>query len=212
MGNGKRDMHEPERGSSPFLIHDRSSPAERWDARYREGVAEQTPARALLENLHLLPSTGCALDLACGLGANAVVLARAGLATHAWDVSPVAIARLAELAAAEGLALHAAVRDVVETPPEPARFDVIVVARFLERTLAPALTAALKPGGLLFYETFAGPYRGTGPSNPDWRLAEGELLRLFAPLRPRVYREELDAGDPARGWRGMALLVAEKPR
>jgi 2-polyprenyl-3-methyl-5-hydroxy-6-metoxy-1,4-benzoquinol methylase len=33
-----------------------------------------------------------ALDLACGLGANALVLAKQGLTTEAWDISAIFIA------------------------------------------------------------------------------------------------------------------------
>jgi tellurite methyltransferase len=33
-------------------------------------------------------------------------------------------------------------------------FDVIVVSRFLDRTLSDAIIDALKPDGLLFYQTF----------------------------------------------------------
>jgi len=59
---------------------------DKWNARYR--MADTTvadPAVVLSENLHLLPARGCALDLACGAGANALLLARHGLETHAWD-------------------------------------------------------------------------------------------------------------------------------
>lgn len=33
-------------------------------------------------------------------------------------------------------------------------FDVIVVSRFLDRTLGDAIIEVLKPDGLLFYQTF----------------------------------------------------------
>jgi tellurite methyltransferase len=108
--------------------------------------------------------------------------------------------------------VHAEVRDVVACPPRAESFDVIVVSRFLERALAPALIAALRPAGLLFYQTFTQSTVGDpkGPMNPDYRLAPQELLRLFQPLRLRVYREEGSVGDTTRGWRNEALLVAQK--
>jgi len=183
--------------------------AAKWDARYREaGTAEAT--RVLAENRHLLPAAGEALDLACGLGGNALLLARHGLRTTAWDLSPVAIDHLRREAA--GLPLRAEVRDVVAVPPAPGSFDVIVVSRFLERDLCPALMAALRPGGLLFYQTFTRDKAGPGgPTNLDFLLAENELLRLFADLRLRVYREEGSIGDIGQGLRNEALLVAQKP-
>ena len=66
----------------------------RWDQRYADALAPNPPARVLTDNLHLLPAEGDALELACGLGGNALALAGAGLRTQAWDLSPVALAKL----------------------------------------------------------------------------------------------------------------------
>lgn len=182
---------------------------QKWDRRHAGAIGMPEPARVLAENRHLLPARGRALDLACGLGANALLLAGRGLVTDAWDLSPVAIARLR--AAARELPLAAEVRDVVAEPPAPDRFDVIVVSWFLNRALAPALVVALRPGGLLFYQTFTETkVEAIGPENPDFLLREGELLSLFRPLRARVYREEGRLGDIHEGFRNAALLVAER--
>ncbi|WP_083330671.1 class I SAM-dependent methyltransferase [Halofilum ochraceum] len=184
-----------------------------WEARYRERSATQPrPAAVLTDFDHLLPASGDALDLACGLGGNALHLARHGLITRAWDSAATAIDRLAAQARVEGLALTAEVRDVVEHPPAASTFDVIVVSRFLDRALCPALAAALRPGGLLFYETFtrAGLTRH-GPQNDQYRLADNELLALFPALRVRVYRDENRAGATDRGLRDLARLVAQRP-
>ena len=181
-----------------------------WNDRYGDaGATPGTAAEVLNENQHLLPAHGCALDLACGLGANALVLARRGLDTYAWDSAEAAIARLQKLTA--GLPLHPEVRDVVRHPPEPRRFDVIVVSRFLDRSLASHLAAALRPGGLLFYQTFTrARVDASGPRNADFRLANGELLRLFGTLQLRVYREEGVLGDLTQGLRNQAMLVAQR--
>jgi len=189
-----------------------SEPRERWDTRYREAdPGTASPAEVLVSYAHLLPAHGSALDLACGLGANARLLAARGLSTRAWDLSPVAIDKLAVVARDEGLPIEARVRDVVAAPPGPDSFDVIVVAHFLERTLFPCLVAALRPGGLLYYQTWT---RETvsehGPANPAYRLEPGELLRAFAGLRLLAYREEGCVGDTAAGWRDQAWLVGMK--
>ncbi len=186
----------------------------KWDQRHGQAEGPAQPAQVLAENRHLLPVAGEALDLACGLGANALLLAEAGLGVTAWDLSPVAIQRLAEQARSRGLSgLRAEARDVLAAPPTPSSFDVIVCSHFLERALMPALTAALRPGGILFYQTFSQTrVTGVGPSNPAFRLADNELLRLLPGLRLRFYREEASLGDLGVGCRDLAMLVAERPR
>jgi SAM-dependent methyltransferase len=184
----------------------------KWDRRYRDRDHRPQPAAVLSENLHLLPTSGRALDLACGLGANALLLAGRGLEVVAWDLSPVAIEELRHEAGRRGLEVDARVRDVCARPPEPGAFDVIVVSHFLDRRLAPGLMLALRPGGLLFYQTFAREaVSACGPANPDFRLAQNELLTLFHGLVIRFYRDEGLAGDRGGGTRDVAQLVAERP-
>ena len=184
---------------------------DKWNARYREAErAPPLPARVLQENLHLLPARGAALDLASGLGGNALLLARSGLRTHAWDIAEEALTLLRGFAAQQGLEIATQARDVAAAPPEPGSFDVIVISRFLERALAPALVRALRPGGLLFYQTFIREsVTDEGPRRPEFRLAPNELLSLFNELHVLVYREEGQVGDVTRGWRNEALLVAQ---
>jgi tellurite methyltransferase len=183
----------------------------KWNQRYAQTDRMPSPAVVLTANAHLLPASGRALDLACGLGANALFLAERGLDTTAWDLSAVAIDRLAAEATARSLRLDLAVCDVEAHPPAPSSFDVIVVSHFLERVLMPAIAAALRPSGVLFYQTFAREaVSDCGPSNPDFRLETNELLRLFQGLTVRVYREEGRLGDLSRGTRDLAMLVAQR--
>jgi len=183
----------------------------KWDHRYAMSEATPRAAQVLQENRHLLPASGDALDLACGLGANALLLAQAGLTVQAWDLSSVAIDALRSRVTTECLPVQAAVRDVEEQPPMPASFDVIVVSYFLQRALAPALCAALRPDGLLFYQTFVkDKVHQKGPTNPDFLLAENELRTMFDPLRLRVYHEAGALGDITQGLRNEALFVGQK--
>ena len=56
-------------------------------------------------------------------------------------------------------------------------FAAIAVTNYLHRPLFPALIAAIEPGGVLIYETFArGNERFGHPRNPDFLLQPGELL------------------------------------
>lgn len=61
--------------------------------------------------------------------------------------------------------------------PAPGSFGTIVVTNYLYRPLLPILVDALKPGGVLIYETFGLGNEAYGkPSNPDYLLKPGELL------------------------------------
>ncbi|QSA96826.1 bifunctional 2-polyprenyl-6-hydroxyphenol methylase/3-demethylubiquinol 3-O-methyltransferase UbiG [Methylococcus sp. EFPC2] len=185
---------------------------EKWDRIWREAkIAEPEAARVLVENRHLLPSSGDALDLACGLGGNALLLARQGLRTRAWDISPVAVENVNRRAERLRLDILAEPRDVEVEPPAGGTFDVIVVSRFLYRPLGRALTDALRPGGLLFYQTYIrDKLSAAGPSSLDYLLAPNELLALFQPLQLLFYREEGRVGDITEGFRDEAMLVARK--
>jgi len=184
---------------------------QKWDKRHQQKDTPLEPSRSLSENAHLLPMKGTALDLACGLGGNALFLAKRGLDVSAWDISPVAINALDAVAQNADLTLNLEVSDVEQRKWEQNRFDVIVVSRFLERSLCEKISSALKIGGLLYYQTFVqDKVADIGPRNPDYLLELNELLRLFPSLKVIVYREEGCIGDVAKGFRNEALLVAQK--
>jgi len=185
----------------------------KWDQRYGDATAPGEPSYALREFSYLLPQTGAALDIACGLGADALLLVQHGLNVCAWDSSVVAIEKLQQFAHERNLNIAAQCRNVVAEPPAASQFDVIVVSHFLERALCPAIANALKPGGLLFYQTFCVDKVDTnrGPSNADFLLHRNELLRLFATLDVVAYQEAGTLGDVTQGLRDRALLIARKP-
>ena len=188
------------------------SDQDKWDDIYRTGKeAEARPARVLAENGYLLPAAGTALDAACGRGANALLLARSGLQTHAWDISPEALKVIDVTAARENLDLITEQRDIVLQPPAANSFDVIVVSRFLDRRIIDPLIAALRANGQIYYQTFIKDKRDAiGPNNPDYRLDTNELLRLFSALKIIFYREEGTIGDVSKGFRNEAMLIGQK--
>lgn len=194
-----------------------SDDKEKWNSHFRAisvnpSVSARDSSQILTENAHLLPRSGCVLDLACGLGANALFLAKLGFETHAWDISEEAIDQLQKVVDSQSLNICMEVRDVIARPPSKNSFDVIVVSRFLNRSLIPSLIEALKPSGLIFYQTFSvDKLSGIGPSNPDYLLKPNELLQMFRSLRIRVYREEGLAGNLEKGFRNEVMLVAQKP-
>ena len=184
----------------------------RWNERWtRRDYADIEPAQVVRDYAYLLPPGGEVLELACGLGVNALALAAAGFRVTAWDYAESAIARLREEAAQRDLVLRAEVRDVVAEPPPPASFDGIVVTRFLERDLCPALAAALRPGGVLCYQSFVrDAVSDRGPQDTAFRFAPNELLELFPGLRVLAFHDEGRTGDTARGLRDESLLVAQR--
>jgi hypothetical protein len=92
----------------------------------------------------------------------------------------------------------------------PGSCGAILVFRFLVRELAPAIVQALRPGGLLLYETFTIHQRDLGqpPSNPAFLLDPAELPKLFSELQ-LVAHEELISGGPNPA--ALARLVARRP-
>ncbi|MFA5983867.1 MAG: methyltransferase domain-containing protein [Methylococcaceae bacterium] len=184
----------------------------KWDQIYSTADKTQiTPAQVLVENAFLLPKTGLALDLACGLGANAMFLAKQGLKVMAWDISSVAISWLASQALAQGLPVEASVKAVELLKLEKPCFDVVIIGRFLDRTLKDAIIGALKDGGLLFYQTYTFDKTSQrGPNNPAYLLADNELLELFSPLKVLFYRENGQIGNSNQGLRGEAQFIGQK--
>lgn len=182
----------------------------KWDAIYQKNDVS-LPADVLVVNSFLLPKEGCALDLASGLGANALFLAEKGLDVHAWDISSVALNILKQNALQKKL--RVSVKQLFIQPEVLPKntFDVIVLSRFLDRSLCNAIMEGLKPDGLLFYQTYVRDKVAlNGPRNPDFLLARNELLQLFKSLTLVVYRENSLVGCLQCGERNEALFVGQK--
>ena len=187
---------------------------EKWNLRYSSTKSGVPDAAWVLRTYdYFLPESGQALDLACGLGGNALFLAQKGMDVTGWDISDVAITTLANLGLSRNLAITARVRDVESEPPEPESFDVIVVSHFLHLPLFKSLVDALKPEGLVYYQTWSVdrmPESG-GPSNPDFLLQRNELLQAFFALDVLAFHDEGLTGDCSKGLRGQSAIVARKP-
>ena len=186
--------------------------ADKWNKIYQvSGHGSGRACQVLEEYFHLLPSTGTALDLACGLGGNALLLAKHGLVTSAWDISETVIAHLDADAKQQGLIIATRVVDIVQNPPATDSFDIIVVSRFLARQLVPFIKEAIRTNGLLFYQTYTKTRTDEkGPKDPDYLLNDNELLSLFHDFHILSYHEEGTTGDTALGYRNEAMLVAQK--
>lgn len=132
-----------------------------------------------MERFSRLIPAGEVLDLACGSGRHAHLLASLGLSVLAVDRDPAAL----NAAAGPGITLSQLdlERDDMVWPYDAGRFAGIVVTNYLHRPLFPYLFRSLAPDGILIYETFARGNEHFGkPSNPDFLLATGELLKAVA--------------------------------
>ncbi len=185
----------------------------KWNLRHQQRSMPVSPCRVLQEHRHLLPSAGRALDIACGLGGNAVLLAQSGLSCDAMDISDIAVSRLNTYAQGQSLAISASSVDIEteEFTIAAEQYDVIVVSYFLYRPLFPVIAAALKPGGLLFYQTFVSTADRLqhGPKTPDFYLQERELLSQFKELEIQYYHESENTNRAKPSVE--AALVARKP-
>lgn len=127
-----------------------------------------------------IPS-GLVLDLACGGGRHARLLAALGHHVLAVDRDAEVISALH----GEGIQTrqfdleHPDAAHQADWPLKPSSYSGVVVTNYLHRPLMASLLASVAAGGVLIYETFA---QGNGqfgkPANPDFLLAPGELAKL----------------------------------
>jgi tellurite methyltransferase len=160
------------------------------------------PSKFLINQLGAIRAAqtlGAVVDIACGRGRHALAVGDAGIPVLGIDRNRDFLTELREAAALRDLPVQIAQADL-ENPSEiPLRTrscGAVMVFRFLNRALAPAIGRVLAPGGLLIYETFTAHQRdlGAGPRNPDYLLEPGELPGLFPDLDILEHWEGLSEG------------------
>jgi len=133
-----------------------------------------TPSPWVVAQSAQLPP-GRVLDLACGRGRHARWLAAQGWRVLAVDRDAEVLAGMHELPGVETLCCDL---EAESWPLAGLVFDGVVVTNYLHRPHLPQLATALRPGGVLIYETFMqGQERFGRPSNPSFLLAPDELHR-----------------------------------
>ena len=181
----------------------------KWDRRYAAGEtpARDYPTELLAQWLPELPR-GRGLDLACGMGRNAIAMAAAGFDVDALDISPSALAKGRGRANELGLTVNWVEQDLDSGGLPHDDYVLIVVARFMARNAVPWILESLAEGGFLVYEThFLTDRDVAGPTSRDFRVRPNELLRQFAPLRVLHYAERIAADREGRRM-ALAELVA----
>jgi SAM-dependent methyltransferase len=158
----------------------------------------------------LIPASGDVLDLACGAGRHARLLASLGHRVEAVDRDAAA---LATLAGAEGVTTRCADLEGGPWPYHARGFDGIVVSRYLWRPLFPLLFGCLKEGGILIYETFMEGQQLHGkPSNPAHLLRPGELVSLMHKRFTVLAFEQGEYAGNGSGPQVLQRIVARRGR
>ena len=185
--------------------------AERWAGGDYRG--RNAPSALIVAWADRLPK-GRALDLACGSGRNALYLAERGFEVDAMDIAEPALKLVQDAARERGLAVNTILADLDEHTIPTETYNLITTSFYLNRNLIPTMRDALKPGGFVLHEQhYATDYDVSGPTDPLFRLASNELLRLFLDFRVRFFSESVEWESERDGGRLIALqqLVAQKP-
>ncbi|MGD9817509.1 MAG: class I SAM-dependent methyltransferase [Desulfomonilaceae bacterium] len=178
---------------------------ERWDSRYagnREAYPEAD--EFLVNNAHLLTG-GRALEVACGLGANAIFLAQRNYWVDAVDISEHALRKLRHRSLQLEIELGLVVGDLDYFPIPERIYDLVVVFYFFSESLIAAISNSVKPGGHIVYCTYNYLHRSLKPDfRPQYLVPKGGLAQLFPGTR--VIIDEPEAGPEMN----LSRLIARK--
>lgn len=181
----------------------------RWNKRYeQDSDFPQEPALFLKEQIYRLPR-GKTLDLAMGIGRNAIFLAMHGYEVDGIDFSEVAVEKVRLFAQKNSLLIHPQQADLTNYQIAENTYDLILNFYFLERSLIPQIKNGLKQGGMLLFETYTieQPHYG-GPHNLAYLLKPNELLYSFKDLHIIYYHERVD--KQKEETKAIASLLAQK--
>ena len=181
---------------------------EKWNSKYSvsEYIANKEPADWLKNHAGLLKESGLALDIASGEGRNAVFAAENGYQTLAVDISAPGLKKAQTLAEKKGVTIETRVVDLDDWQIDKNTFDLILCFNFLDRRIFSAIKNALRPEGLIIYETFTIDYLKYSNFKREWVLEHNELLDIFSEFRILGYREIDD------NHKAYASLIAMKSR
>lgn len=177
---------------------------ERWNTRHVEKPM-RTHVEPIIEKYIGLAHKGKALDIACGVGRNTHFLAEKGFRTDAVDFSDYALSQVKDEAQITKIEA-----DLDSYNLQKNEYDLIVNINYLSRRLLPQIKEALKPEGLLIFETFIVAHGDFNqPANPEYLLRVNELLHAFIGLDIVYYEEKDDINLRGENTR-VASLVAKK--
>lgn len=198
-----------------------------WSEKYRAtGEAYlfgTAPNHFLASQSALLVPGQRALSIADGEGRNAVWLAQQGLDVTATELSPVALARAATLAAERGVSVDFMLADALCWTYPEASFD-LVIGIFIQfaapderRALFENMKRTLRPGGRIVLQGYTPKqrdYRTGGPSAVENLYTAALLREAFEGCDIELlteYENVLNEGLAHRGQSALIGMVARKP-
>ena len=186
---------------------------EKWDQRYREGAyASRNYPSEFLRNRANLLNVGRAMDLACGVGRNAIYLAELGFEVDAVDVSLVGLEIARKKAKERRLSIQWLNEDLLSdwTIPDQ-QYDLILMLRFVSSEVLVKLPQLLARGGALIIEEHLQWPQGNviGPSGNRFRVEPGELMEGCKELDVLFHYEGL-VEEPDGSMAALAQIHAKK--
>ncbi len=158
--------------------------------------------------------TGQVLDLACGSGRNGLYLVTQGQRVVFADRQQDRLDQLSNDLQTNALADYWCVdfEEPAKDPLERLSFSAILVFRYLHRPLMPAIKRAVRPGGLVIYETYTVDQPRFGrPTNPNFLLQAGELEDIFHGWEILHSFEGLSVSESSGQQQAIAQIVARRP-
>jgi len=176
----------------------------RWNIRHVEKPMRKN-VEPVIEKYISMASGEKALDIACGTGRNTHFLEEKGFCVDAVDFSDYALSQVKYDEKINKIEV-----DLDSYNLQKNAYNLIININYLSRRLLPQIKEALKPNGLLIFETFIVAHGDFNqPANPEYLLRINELLHAFVGL-DIIYYEEKDEinlrGEDTR----VASLVARK--
>jgi len=177
---------------------------ERWNKRHVEKPMRQY-VEQIIEKYIKEANVGKALDIACGVGRNTHFLLENGYEIDAVDFSDYALSQVDDDNKINKIEV-----DLDSYNLDVNSYDLIININYLSRRLFPQIKDALKPNGIVIFETFIVAHGDFNqPANPEYLLRTNELLHAFIGLDIVYYEERNDINLRGEKTR-VASLIARK--
>jgi SAM-dependent methyltransferase len=185
---------------------------DKWNQRYAEGsYHKNNPVTLVEEWLPGLP-VGRALDVACGAGRNAILLAQAGYQVDAIDISREGLNLARQNAENLGLSINWIEQDLDQAYRFDTDYDLIIVMWYVNLGLISRLCDCLVPGGyLICQEHLVTDREVIGPTSLKYRVAAGELREAVSGVDVLLYEESIETNIEGEQL-ASARMVVKKSR